>query len=123
MYQLIKKVLSNPDDNTKLHLFYANKTEKDILLYRELAILANSNPHKFQLHLSVDTPQEDWKGSSGLISPSTFGEIPRTEVGILVCGSDGFINAVAGKKELRGQGPLGGILGLLGYQPSQVYKF
>lgn len=125
MYQIIKRVLTDPNDDTKLHLFYANKTKGDILLHRELDIIAKAYPEKFKLYLSVDTADDEWDGFKGRISEEILaGRIPHTEVAILVCGPDGFVESVCGAKGLDGgQGPLNGILKRLGFLPVQVFKF
>ena len=36
MYQVIKAVLKNPDDDTQLSLLYANQSPDDILLFEHL---------------------------------------------------------------------------------------
>eukprot|EP00931_Biecheleriopsis_adriatica_P031855 TRINITY_DN18633_c0_g1_i1.p1 TRINITY_DN18633_c0_g1~~TRINITY_DN18633_c0_g1_i1.p1 ORF type:complete len:235 (+),score=37.51 TRINITY_DN18633_c0_g1_i1:150-854(+) len=43
MLQIIKEVLKNPDDKTKLTLLFANQTPKDILIREELDQLAASS--------------------------------------------------------------------------------
>jgi len=75
MYQLIKHVLSNPDDKTKLSLLFANQvllaklkyiklrvlvcssgfqTEDDILLREEFDTLAEQHPERFKIWYTVD---------------------------------------------------------------------
>ena len=39
-YQVIMSVRNNPDDNTKIILLFANRTEQDILLRKELEAFA-----------------------------------------------------------------------------------
>ena len=39
-YQVIMSVCNNPDDNTKIILLFANRTEQDILLRKELEAFA-----------------------------------------------------------------------------------
>ena len=43
---------------------------------------------------------------------------------VLVCGPDGFVHALAGPKarDLRSQGPLGGMLRASGYTETEVFK-
>merc|ERR1712003_76475 len=43
-YQIIKAVVKDKKDNTKVYLLYANKTEEDILLKDELDELARKYP-------------------------------------------------------------------------------
>jgi len=43
MYQVIKAVLKNPDDDTQLSLLYANQSPDDILLFEELLEMAKDS--------------------------------------------------------------------------------
>lgn len=38
MLQVVKAASKNPNDNTQFHLIFANKTEDDILLKKELEV-------------------------------------------------------------------------------------
>ena len=49
MVQIIREVLNNPADNTKLTLLYANVSEEDILLKDTLDVLANFFPTRFEV--------------------------------------------------------------------------
>nr|GEY45351.1 NADH-cytochrome b5 reductase-like protein [Tanacetum cinerariifolium] len=44
-FQIIKAILKNPDDNTKVTLIYANVSPDDILLKKKLDMLAASHPN------------------------------------------------------------------------------
>jgi len=67
-YQIIKAVLKDKKDKTKVYLIYANKTEEDILLREELDELAAKYPKKFKLHYTLDEPPKGWKYSKGFIN-------------------------------------------------------
>jgi NAD(P)H-flavin reductase len=47
MYQVMKEILSNPADKTCLRLLYANQTEEDILIRKELEGLQAQHPDRF----------------------------------------------------------------------------
>ena len=55
MYQVIKAVLQDEQDETRISLLYANQTEADILLREELDTLANNHPNRFQVSRCVLT--------------------------------------------------------------------
>ncbi|KND04816.1 uncharacterized protein SPPG_00519 [Spizellomyces punctatus DAOM BR117] len=133
IYQLIKRILKDPTDKTRISLIYANRSEEDILLRNELEILSSSRPDQLQIYYIVENPpaQEGrpWAQGVGLVSQDMITKhLPNPDKGmkaaILVCGPDGLINHVAGPKASDDeQGPLGGLLKKLGYQDRQVFKF
>ncbi|CAL1269694.1 unnamed protein product, partial [Larinioides sclopetarius] len=89
MYQLIKQVLKDPEDKLKMSLLFANQTEDDILLRKELEDTAAKHNDKFKLWFTVDRPTDGWKYSSGFISADMITEhLPRPGEGvfILMCG-------------------------------------
>ncbi|KAJ3274539.1 NADH-cytochrome b5 reductase [Terramyces sp. JEL0728] len=118
MYQLVKKILQDPLDHTKITLFYQNKTVNDILLKAELDHLKQTYPNQLKIVYSVDNGYAD---RTGLVDLKALKILPKECV--LVCGPDGFVEAVAGKAgENYTQGELGGHLKELGYTADQVYK-
>lgn len=58
MLQLIRHITADPDDNTQLNLLFANQTEKDILVRKELEDCANNHAKQFKLWYTLDTPPE-----------------------------------------------------------------
>lgn len=61
MLQLIRHIAKDKNDNTKLALLFANQTEKDILVRKELEEVAKSNPDQFKLWYTLDTPPDGKK--------------------------------------------------------------
>ncbi|KAI8899955.1 hypothetical protein BC833DRAFT_524085, partial [Globomyces pollinis-pini] len=124
MYQLIKYILEDPEDKTKISLCYANKTPEDVLLKRELDLLCEAYPDRLNVTYTVEKPNWNWKGLTGRLNSDLLrNTLPKDEDSvILVCGPEGLVNAVSGPKIGEQQGPLGGILEQLGYKPNQVYK-
>lgn len=56
MLQLIRHITKDEADDTQLCLLYANQTEKDILVRKELEEVAQKHPGQFKLWYTVDTP-------------------------------------------------------------------
>ncbi|ORY01636.1 NAD(P)H-nitrate reductase [Basidiobolus meristosporus CBS 931.73] len=91
--QVIKSVLRNPNDKTKLSLVFANRSPDDILLRDELDRLTQEHPEQFKVWYTVDKCTEaDWKYSVGFVNLEmckTHLPQPSTEESkslILLCG-------------------------------------
>ena len=65
MLQIIRDILKNPGDKTKLWLIFANQTESDILLRKELEQIDSNRLH---LWYTLDNAPADWKYSKGFIN-------------------------------------------------------
>eukprot|EP01055_Gregarina_sp_Pseudo9_P002075 Gregarina_sp_Pseudo_9__2074@NODE_2440_length_994_cov_257_782199_g2246_i0_p1_GENE_NODE_2440_length_994_cov_257_782199_g2246_i0NODE_2440_length_994_cov_257_782199_g2246_i0_p1_ORF_typecomplete_len265_score25_46NAD_binding_1/PF00175_21/5_9e30FAD_binding_6/PF00970_24/1_2e15NAD_binding_6/PF08030_12/2_1e06_NODE_2440_length_994_cov_257_782199_g2246_i0200949 len=124
MWQVIKEVLENPEDQTQITLLYSTKMETDIIYLKKLEELALKHPN-FKLYLVVSSPSQAWAGISGRIQKGMITHYlpaPSRETLVLVCGPDPMVNDLAGPKGPDySQGPLGGVLKELGYP--DVYKF
>lgn len=86
MLQIIRAILKNPDDKTELWLIFANQTEEDILLRKELEEIPKD---RFHLFYTLDRPPENWKYGSGFINPEMCEKhlpSPGPESMIFVCG-------------------------------------
>lgn len=97
MYQILTAILSNPEDKTKIHLLYANVTEKDILLRAELEKLVEEHPDQFKIHYVLNEAPEGWKGSVGFITPEIMDEhLPKAseDTNLLICGPPPMISAM-----------------------------
>lgn len=128
MYQLAQAIFKNPTDKTKVTLVFANVTEADILLKKELQELENTYPQRFKAFYTLDKPPEGWTQGTGFVTKELLKTVlPEPKVGenlkIFVCGPPGFYKAVSGVKEGMKQGRLDGALKELGYGEEQVYKF
>ncbi|KAL3899003.1 MAG: hypothetical protein SGCHY_002349 [Lobulomycetales sp.] len=130
MYQLIKHILRDPDDCTQISLVYANKTQQEILLRRELDILVSQHPDRLKVFYTLDSVEEKgWTGGRGFIDKKMIREnIPSADKEggalVLVCGPDPMVRHVAGNKLAENrQGPIGGLLKELSFSPQQVFKF
>ena len=73
LYQIIRTVLLNAEDRTRLSLLYANRTEADILLRGELEALAAAHPDRFEVRFLVTGSGSDSDSDSGSGSGSGSG--------------------------------------------------
>lgn len=127
LYQLIHEITKNPQDNTKVNLFYGSITEDDILLKKELDSIASSHKDQVNITYFVDKPSDSWNGESGYISKEFLSKNlpqPSKDSKIFVCGPPGLYKAISGvKNSPTDQGEVSGILADLGYTKEHIYKF
>ncbi|KAF4009093.1 hypothetical protein G4228_000795, partial [Cervus hanglu yarkandensis] len=98
MLQLIRCITRKPSDKTVMSLIFANQTEEDILMRRELEEVARTHPTRFGLWYTLDRPPADWKYSSGFITKDVIKEHlppPGKSTLILVCGPPPLIQTAA----------------------------
>ncbi|KAL6480852.1 hypothetical protein MHYP_G00118850 [Metynnis hypsauchen] len=90
MLQLIRCITADPTDNTKCSIIFANQTEKDILLRKELDEVLRNHPDKLNLWYTLDKPpQAGWKYSAGFVDTAMIKEHlppPANDVLIVLCG-------------------------------------
>jgi len=130
MYQIIRTVLSDPTDRTQLKLLYASKSVADILLRREIDDLVARHPDQLQVLYLIDekgVTSEDENVSIGRVSAeAVLGLMPppgTDRAAVLVCGPPGMMTYLCGPRLRRNDpGPLGGLLGKMGYS-EQVVQF
>lgn len=127
MFQLICCITNNSSDKTKIHLYYANKTKRDILLRKELEEIQRKFPNKLNLNFYIEKGPEEQESNikNGYISEHELTSfVGHKKLMVFLCGPDGFIKHHAGKEGIFGI-PFdnGGILGRLGYDPKQVVRF
>jgi len=95
MLQIIRAVFRDPEDTTCLSLLFANQTEEDILLRKELEEVANEYPDRFKLWYTVDKPGPEWQFSSGFINAEMIEKAlfpPSQDNLVLMCGPPPMIN-------------------------------
>ncbi|XP_031537132.1 NADH-cytochrome b5 reductase 2 isoform X1 [Vicugna pacos] len=98
MLQLIRCITKKPSDRTRMSLIFANQTEEDILLRKELEEVARTHPKQFKLWYTLDRPPVGWKYSSGFITEDMIKEHlppPGRSTFILVCGPLALIQTAA----------------------------
>ncbi|XP_034033090.1 NADH-cytochrome b5 reductase 2 [Thalassophryne amazonica] len=89
MLQLIRRITSDPTDDTKCSLIFANQTEKDILLREELEEVVRNHPEKVKLWFTLDKPQQDWCYGSGFVTYDMIKDhlpAPSSDVLVVLCG-------------------------------------
>ena len=66
MLQIIRAIMKDPEDKTEIWMIYANQTEDDILLRKELEALRSD---RFKLYFTLDRPPASgWKYGSGFVN-------------------------------------------------------
>ncbi|KAG5129675.1 hypothetical protein JHK84_036072 [Glycine max] len=79
IYQVAQTILKDPEDRTKMHEVYANKTEDDILLKDEMDVWEKTHCDRFKVWYVVGTAREGWGYSVGFITESITREhLPET---------------------------------------------
>eukprot|EP00456_Euglypha_rotunda_P010100 TRINITY_DN1244_c0_g1_i1.p1 TRINITY_DN1244_c0_g1~~TRINITY_DN1244_c0_g1_i1.p1 ORF type:complete len:115 (-),score=14.84 TRINITY_DN1244_c0_g1_i1:24-368(-) len=89
MLQLIRAILRNPRDRTQVNLIFANVSEADILLRKELDALAVEHKSQFQVFYTLDKAESDWKFGRGFVTGDMIKEhlpAPSKDSIILMCG-------------------------------------
>jgi len=89
MLQLIRAILRTPSDRTSISLLFANVSEADILLRKELDALAVEHKSQFHLYYTLDKAETDWKMGRGFVTADMIkGNLPApsNDTVILMCG-------------------------------------
>jgi cytochrome-b5 reductase len=129
MYQVIRHIFSNPNEQTKVTLVFGNISEDDILLRPELSALENEFPQRLEVLYTLDNPPDSWRQQKGFITKEVLKQVlpdpsQGEKIKIFVCGPPGMYKAISGtKKSPADQGELSGYLKELGYNKDQVFKF
>lgn len=92
MLQLIRRITSDPSDDTKCSLIFANQTEKDILLREELDEVKKND--RVKVWFTLDKPPQDWKFGSGFVTLDMIKKhlpAPSSDVLVVLCGPPAMI--------------------------------
>ncbi|KAF4972719.1 hypothetical protein FZEAL_9547 [Fusarium zealandicum] len=101
MFQVIRAICEDDRDTTEVSLIYANRTEGDILLRRELDTFARRYPKNLKVYYLLDQPPAEWNFGSGYVTQDLLAEKlpgPSIDAKIMLCGPPGMVNAA--KKSL-----------------------
>ncbi|CAL5095518.1 unnamed protein product [Urochloa decumbens] len=106
MFQVVTRaILENPEDNTKVHLIYANVTYDDILLKEELDSMAKTYPGRFKIYYVLNQPPETWEGGVGFVSKEMIQAHcpgPAADIQVLRCGPPPMNKAMAAHLDYLG---------------------
>lgn len=125
MFQLICRILENPNDKTRVWLVYGNKKLDDILLKSELDQLAKTHPDRLQIKYVLESPPND-QYEKGYISKEIIQQMlsDTDNRKIFVCGPNKMLELVCGERARDySQGQVTGLLSHLGLSSSEVWKF
>ena len=110
MFQIIRRICEDPRDDTKTTLIYANKTEGDILLRKELDAFA-SKYDQFKVHYVLSSPSDGWEGEKGRVNKEMIEKFLPAPAGmnskVLVCGPDPMMESMVSMLQERGYNPPG----------------
>ncbi|KAM7185508.1 hypothetical protein V8F20_011764 [Naviculisporaceae sp. PSN 640] len=101
MYQVIRAICEDPNDETRISLVYANRSDRDILLRKEIEGFASRFPKKLKVWYMLDKePQggRKWEYGVGHINKDTLEKrMPKAGGGkenkVFLCGPPGMVNA------------------------------
>ncbi|KAL3731857.1 hypothetical protein ACJRO7_028684 [Eucalyptus globulus] len=97
MFQIIRAILKNPKDKTKVHLIYGNRTANDILLKEDLDGFAEQFPNRFTVYYVVSEPSGKWSGGVGYVTKDIIRAHcppPAFDIQILTCGPPAMAKVV-----------------------------
>ncbi|KAI8884957.1 ferredoxin reductase-like protein [Backusella circina FSU 941] len=87
MLQIIRQIWKDPKDDTTVHLIFANRTENDILLKKDLDEMQND---QIKIHYVLEKPPSDWSQDIGLVTKEMIQKyLPspdNDDIKILLCG-------------------------------------
>ncbi|SCO92541.1 probable nitrate reductase [Fusarium oxysporum] len=97
-YQIIARILEDKEDNTKLKVIDANKSENDILMEGKLAEFSKRHKGQFEIVHVLSHPSDDWKGLSGHVNEDIIKQHafePSGKNVVLLCGPPTMIQKAA----------------------------
>ncbi|ODV91458.1 hypothetical protein CANCADRAFT_71204 [Tortispora caseinolytica NRRL Y-17796] len=97
MLQIIKAILKNPNDKTKITLIYANVNYDDILLKDDLDALVAKYPDRIKVKYVLNNPPEVWDGYVGFVTTDILKEHlnpPSDDTKVLICGPPPMVSAM-----------------------------
>ncbi|KAH6611625.1 hypothetical protein Trco_001645 [Trichoderma cornu-damae] len=96
MYQLIRAICEDDTDTTAVSLIYANRTEEDILLRKELDTFAKNYPQNLKIWYMLDQPPQTWAYGKGFVTQAAMTSHlpgPSSDTKVMLCGPPGMVNA------------------------------
>lgn len=96
-YQIIAHILSSPGDKTQINLLDANKTQNDILLYKELTQFEKDHPDQLKVYHVLSGADPGWTGLTGHVDADKlrkYGFPPDDKTVALLCGPPALVTAM-----------------------------
>ncbi|RDK37182.1 NADH-cytochrome B5 reductase [Aspergillus phoenicis ATCC 13157] len=119
IYQLIKGILKNPHDRTKLTLVFGVNSEEDLLLKEELDRYATEFPDRFNYIYTVSRPKEEKSPyRTGYIDEELLKSVFKgstQDTKVFICGPPAMEDSLAGTRRSPE-----GILSRLGFSKDQL---
>jgi cytochrome-b5 reductase len=130
MYQLVRGILSDPADRTRVTLVWGVNADEDVFLRDEFATLEKEHPGRFRAVYVVSRPgPEGSKYAKGYVTREVLegagvssGEGGEDDVKVLVCGPPMMEKALTGSKGLFGSSEPG-VLHEMGFRGDQIHRF
>ncbi|CAN9120075.1 unnamed protein product [Alternaria sp. RS040] len=97
-YSLIARAMLSSDPDIQICVLDANKSEKDILLHKELDEFEKSSGGRLKITHILSHPSDDWKGKKGHVDADLIQEAlfaPEEGTGVFLCGPPGMIQKAA----------------------------
>ncbi|KAF9434537.1 hypothetical protein BGZ76_007851 [Entomortierella beljakovae] len=136
---IIHAALTHPTKKIKVSLLFAAQTPEELYFKDELDQLAKTFNGQLRVAYTVDKPPANnpsgWKDNVGYVNQDMLKDLlPSVSLAkdsdattkksiVLVCGPEIMIKHVAGPRGLSGHEPIRGVLGAMGYQVDQVFRF
>ncbi|KAI9765354.1 MAG: hypothetical protein M1840_007434 [Geoglossum simile] len=88
IYQVLRAIMQDPEDNTHCTALDGNRTLEDILCKQDLDAFVSGNPGRCKIVYTLTKAHEEWEGARGRISGELIGEhMPRSDGAlVLICG-------------------------------------
>jgi cytochrome-b5 reductase len=120
VYQLAQGIFGNPEEKTAITLIYGVNSDQDVLLKDEFEQFSKKFPDRFKAIYTVSHPSLGSPFRKGYVTKELLEEIlqpERQNTKVFVCGPPAMETFLIGTKSSPG------ILGQIGYQRDQIFKF
>ncbi|KAI9238268.1 MAG: hypothetical protein BYD32DRAFT_354377, partial [Podila humilis] len=144
---IIHTALNSSEKKVRISLLFASQNPSELYFKKELDQLAKAHPDQFKVAYAIDRlpnagsdgsnesdESDEWSGHVGFVHQDMVKDLlPPAEENvtgddtsksvILVCGPESMVKHVAGTRGMSGHEPIRGVLGNMGYQRDQVFRF
>jgi len=100
IFQVLRAVLKDPEDETRCLLLDGNRLEEDILCREDIDRLVTGNEERCRLLYALTKPTDEWKGYRGRVGKELIekeiGSATQGEDMVLICGPEALEKSVHG---------------------------